>query len=509
MKNKCDVLIIGAGGAGLTAALNAKRKGADVIVLTKEYPTRSQTCMAQGGINAALGSVSEDSVEDHIANTLKSAHGEADEEAVRFMCGEAITAVEWLDSIGVCFSRTKDAKIAQRTLGGASAPRACYAQDYTGLKILHTLYDKCLEEEIEIQADKYLLKLLKDESGRVCGAEVLDIRSGEVLLYEANAVILASGGYSRVYDKNSTNSTASTGDGIAIAKRAGAELIDMEFVQFHPTALKNSSILISESARGEGGYLLNSKGERFTNELAPRDEVSRAINAEILKSEDIFLDIRHLGEEFIDENLPQERKLAKLYENVDPVHELIPIKPVAHYTMGGILVDHKSQSTLEGLFACGECANHRVHGANRLGGNSLLEIVVFGKEAGLNAAEFVKSALATTPVSKEIPMLEKIETYTNTLDFYAKRELIGDMFYKNVGIVRTKEELLYAHHEITEIKENIHRFGVKDKAKVYNTNRVEFIEFLNILDVCESIVEAALKREKSCGAHYMKEGEVS
>ena len=507
MKNKCDVLIIGAGGAGLTAALNAKRKGVDVIVLTKEYPTRSQTCMAQGGINAALGSVSEDSVEDHIANTLKSAHGEADEEAVRFMCGEAITAVEWLDSIGVCFSRTKESKIAQRTLGGASAPRACYAQDYTGLKILHTLYDKCLEEEIEIQADKYLLELLKDESGRVCGAEVLDIRSGEVLLYEANAVIVASGGYSRVYDKNSTNSTASTGDGIAIAKRAGAELIDMEFVQFHPTALKNSSILISESARGEGGYLLNSKGERFTNELAPRDEVSRAINAEILKGEDIFLDIRHLGEEFIDENLPQERKLAKLYENVDPVHELIPIKPVAHYTMGGILVDHKSQTTLEGLFACGECANHRVHGANRLGGNSLLEIVVFGKEAGVNAAEFAKSTSATTPKSREVSVVEEIETYSNQLDFYAKRELIGDIFYKNVGIVRTQEELLYAQQELAGIKANIHLFGVSDKAKVYNTNRVEFLEFLNILDVCESIVEGALKRTKSCGAHFMREEE--
>ena len=505
MKKKCDVLIIGAGGAGLTAALNAKKNGADVLVLTKEYPTRSQTCMAQGGINAALGSVSEDSVEDHIANTLKSAHGEADEEAVRFMCGEAINTVEWLDSVGVCFSRTKESKIAQRTLGGASAPRACYAQDYTGLKILHTLYDKCLEEEIEIQADKYLLELLQDESGRVCGAEVLDIRSGETSLYEANAVILASGGYSRVYDKNSTNSTASTGDGIAIAKRAGAELIDMEFVQFHPTALKNSSILISESARGEGGYLLNSKGERFTNELAPRDEVSRAINAEILKGEDIFLDIRHLGEEFIDESLPQERKLAKLYENVDPVHELIPIKPVAHYTMGGILVDHKSQTTLEGLFACGECANHRVHGANRLGGNSLLEIVVFGKEAGVNATEFAKSSSVTSPVSRESSVLDKIDSYTNQLDFYAKRELIGDMFYKNVGIVRTKEELLFARQEIADIKANIHRFGVSDKAKVYNTNRVEFIEFINILDVCEAIVEGALKREKSCGAHFMKE----
>ena len=508
MSKKYDVLVIGAGGAGLTAALNAKMSGAEVLVITKEYPTRSQTCMAQGGINAALGNVSEDSVEAHIANTLKSAHGEADEEAVRFMCNEAINAVEWLDSIGVCFSRTKDAKIAQRTLGGASAPRACYAQDYTGLKILHTIYDRVLEAGIEIKNEKYLLKLLQNRDQRVCGAEVLDIRTGEIESYEANAVVLASGGYSRVYDKNSTNSTASTGDGIAVALRAGAKLIDMEFVQFHPTALKNSSILISESARGEGGYLLNSKGERFTNELAPRDEVSRAINDEINKGENIFLDIRHLGEEFIDEGLPQERKLAKLYENIDPVHELIPIRPVAHYTMGGIEVDNKSQTSLEGLYACGECANHRVHGANRLGGNSLLEIVVFGKEAGINAALFAKNSTPTAPGLQGDSLIQKVKKYKNRMNFYTTREFIGTLFYKNVGIVRREDELQYALTEIQNIKQDIEQYGVSDKAKVYNTNLVEFLEFVNILDVAETIVTAALKRKISCGAHYMaKEGE--
>ena len=505
MSKVYDVLVIGAGGAGLTAALNAKMSGAEVLVLTKEYPTRSQTCMAQGGINAALGNVSDDSVDAHIANTLKSAHGEADEEAVRFMCSEAINAVEWLDSIGVCFSRTQDAKIAQRTLGGASAPRACYAQDYTGLKILHTIYDRVLEAGIEIKNEKYLLKLLQNRDKRVYGVEVLDIRSGKIETYEANAVVLASGGYSRVYDKNSTNSTASTGDGIAIALRAGAKLIDMEFVQFHPTALKNSSILISESARGEGGYLLNSKGERFTNELAPRDVVSRAINEEIQKGENIFLDIRHLGEEFIDENLPQERKLAKLYENIDPVHELIPIKPVAHYTMGGIAVDNKSQTNIEGLFACGECANHRVHGANRLGGNSLLEIVVFGKEAGVNAAHFAKNCSQVTPGIEGDSLIQKVKRYKNSRDFYSKREYIGTLFYKNVGIVRREEELEYALTEIQNIKQDIESYGVSDKSKVYNTNLVEFLEFINVLDVSEAIVEAALKRKVSCGAHYMAE----
>ncbi len=503
---RSDVLIIGAGGAGLVAALNAKESGAKVLVITKEYPTRSQTCMAQGGINAALGNAGEDSVEAHIKNTLKSAHGLAKEEAVRLMCSEAPKAVEWLDSIGVCFSRTKDAKIAQRTLGGASAPRACYAQDYTGLKILHTLYDRCISEGIEILSEKYLLELLKDESGCVCGAKVLDIRSGEIENYQSRAVVLATGGYSRIYDKNSTNSTASTGDGIAAASRAGASLIDMEFVQFHPTALKNSSILISESARGEGGYLINSKGERFTNELAPRDEVSRAINAEILKGEDIFLDIRHLGEEFIEEGLPQERKLSKLYENVDPVHDLIPIRPVAHYTMGGIEVDDSSATTIKGLFAAGECANHRVHGANRLGGNSLLEIVVFGKQAGVNAAQYALNSESTQLFQVE-PQNKKyqFESYKHEIDFYEVREHIGDLFYKNVGIVRKKNELQTAQEEIKEIKSKLHLMGVSDSSKVYNSNFIEFLEFQNMLEICENVVSSALKRDESCGAHYMED----
>ena len=504
---RTDVLIIGAGGAGLVAALNAKESGAKVLVITKEYPTRSQTCMAQGGINAALGNAGEDSVEAHIKNTLKSAHGLAKEEAVRLMCSEAPNAVKWLDSIGVCFSRTKDAKIAQRTLGGASAPRACYAQDYTGLKILHTLYDRCMSEEIEILSEKYLLELLKDDKGCVYGAKVLDIRSGEIENYESKAVVLATGGYSRVYDKNSTNSTASTGDGIAVASRAGANLIDMEFVQFHPTALKNSSILISESARGEGGYLLNSKGERFTNELAPRDEVSRAINEEILKGEDIFLDIRHLGEEFIEEGLPQERKLAKLYENIDPVHDLIPIRPVAHYTMGGIEVDDSSATNIKGLFAAGECANHRVHGANRLGGNSLLEIVVFGKQVGVNAAKYaLENSSSEKPQEVSSSAYElKAQSNENEIDFYEVREHIGDLFYKNVGIVRKKRELNAALDEIKDIKSKLHLMGVSDKSKVYNTNFIEFLEFQNMLEICEKIVNSALKRDESCGAHYMED----
>ncbi len=501
---ECDVLIIGAGGAGLSSAIFAKEAGADVCVLTKEYPTRSQTCMAQGGINAAFSNVSEDSVDAHIANTLKSAHGQADEEAVRFMCSEAKEAVEWLDSIGVCFSRTQDGKIAQRRLGGASAPRACYAQDYTGLKILHTLYDKALALGIEMRAEKYLLELLKGKDGEIAAALILDIRSGKKELYKAKSIILATGGYSRIYDTNSTNSTASTADGIAAAARAGADLVDMEFVQFHPTSLKNSSILIGESARGEGGYLLNSKGERFCDELAPRDEVSRAINAEIEKGEEVFLDIRHLGERFIDENLPQERKLAKLYENIDPVYDLIPIKPAAHYTMGGVKVDNNSQTNIKGLFACGECANHRVHGANRLGGNALLEIVVFGKEAGKAAATYAKNNHLPSPHIKH-SFYDSVAKCSNEIDFYQKQRELGELLYKNVGIVRTHEQMQEALCILEKMQEDLPKMGVLDSSEVYNTNMIEFLSFANMLEVAQKVIESALARESSCGAHYIKE----
>ena len=507
---RSDVLIIGAGGAGLVAALNAHKSGAKVRVLTKEYPTRSQTSMAQGGINAALGNVADDSVEAHIQNTLKSAHGLANEEAVKLLCEEAPKAVEWLDSIGVPFSRTKDAKIAQRTLGGASAPRACYAQDYTGLKILHTLYDRCNEAGIEILNERYLLNFVvnKDKYDKpyACGATVLNIRTGEVETYESASVIVATGGYSRIYDRYSTNSVGSTGDGIAAALRAGARLSDMEFIQFHPTALKNSAILISESARGAGGYLVNSQGERFTNELAPRDEVARAIVNEIEKGEDVFLDIRHLGEAFIDAELPQERKLARLYENVDPVYDLIPIKPVAHYTMGGIEVDAKSQSKLKGLFAVGECANHRVHGANRLGGNSLLELIVFGIQSGENAAKYAKEfdkSIETSAASQSANNFVKgVKYFSNQIDFYEKKAFLGKIFYNNAGIQRDEMGLKAVLGAVRQIQKEIPFMGPRDKSKLYNTNLVEFIEFGNMVELSEIILVCAISRNESRGAHF-------
>jgi len=500
-----DVVIVGAGGAGLVSAINAHEAGAKVLVLTKEYATRSQTCMAQGGINAALGNAGEDSVEAHITNTLKSAHGIASPEAINTLCSEAPDAVEWLDSIGVCFSRTSESKIAQRTLGGASAPRACYAQDYTGLKILHTLYDRCNALGIEIKNEKYLLEIItneEDNKKKVSGVSVLDKRSGELEIYEAKSVVLATGGYSRVYNTHSTNSISTTGDGIATAFKVGARVSDMEFIQFHPTAMKNSAILISESARGAGGHLLNSKNERFVNELLPRDEVARAIDEQMDKGEEIFLDIRHLGEKFINEELPQERKLAKLYEAVDPVHDLIPIKPVAHYTMGGIEVDEKSMTNIDGLFAVGECANHRVHGANRLGGNSLLELVVFGKQAGINSAKYSKEALHVEKISSTCRAIEDIKDYTNEINFYEKQKELGDLFYLHVGIKRDKKELQKVLDKVNKLKLELPKMGVTDKEKKYNTNLIEFLEFTNMLELSEMILLSAISRQESRGAHF-------
>ena len=500
-----DVLVIGSGGAGMVAALSAKEAGASVAIVGKSYATRSQTCMAQGGINAAIGEV--DSVDAHVADTLKSSQGLGDKVAIEKLCAEGIDAVRWLDRIGVPFSRSAEREIAQRRLGGAAADRACYAQDYTGLKILHTLYDNCLKNSIDFYNEYFLLELIttEDADKKVCGGVFKVLKTGKIVTLYAKTVIMATGGYSRVYDHYSTNATGSSGDGLAAALRAGALLSDMEFVQFHPTGLKNASILISESARGAGGYLLNAHGERFTDELQPRDSLSRAINEEILKSGAVFLDIRHLGENFIDHELPQERKLAKLYENVDPVTDIIPIKPVAHYTMGGIAVDENAESTLSGLFAVGECANHNVHGANRLGGNSLLELVVFGKEAGRSAAsaasllENVEEVEGVCEAQRE--KIEHIREYTNEIDFYTKRRELGEIFYKFAGIERSEHGLSSALEQVHGMQHELHRMGVLDSSSVYNTNLIEFLEFSNMLTLAEVMLVAMLERRESRGAH--------
>lgn len=506
-----DILIIGSGGAGLTAALAAKKEGANVRVVGKTYPTNSQTSMAQGGMNAALSNVEDDTIEAHIADTVKSARGLCNETMVRKMCEDAPKTMSWLESIGVPFSRLDNGKsgiqtIAQRQMGGASAKRACYAQDYTGLKVLHTLYDTCLKEKIDFLDEHYLLNLVIEE-GTVKGATFLDIRAGEVIQINAKSVIVASGGYGSLYHGYTTNAYGSTGDGIAATIRAGGAVSDMEFIQFHPTALKGSSILISESARGEGGHLVNSNGERFIDELKPRDEVARAIYEELKKGQEVFLDVRHLGEEKLMKLLPQEVALCKLHEHVDPSKELIPVKPVAHYTMGGIDVNTQLEVRgIKGCFAVGECSNAKVHGANRLGGNSLLEITSFGKFAAQNAYQYTQEndvrVADESQLTFDKQMIEQIFNKEPIMNFYESRDSLGKLFYDSVGIIRVNTALHIALEDILTMQANLAKMGVTDKNRQNNTNLIDLLEFSNALLLAPSIISAAIARDESRGAHY-------
>ena len=494
-----DVLIIGSGGAGLSAALAAKSEGASVLVVGEGLPTRSQTCMAQGGINAALENAGEDSVALHIEDTLRASKGLGSPIMIEKMCEMAPDTLSWLNAIGVPFSRTNKGEIAQRRMGGARGVRACYSQDYTGLKILHTLYDQCLKEQIPFLNEHHLLELSSE------GAMFLDIASTQTMLIKSKSIIMATGGYAAMYHGFTTNTNQSTGDGIAVAYRAGVDVSNMEFVQFHPTGLRTSGVLISESARGAGGHLVNERGERFVDELEARDVVSRAIWQEIEKGREVFLDIRHLGEAFIDESIPQERKLSIMYEGVDPVNEMMPIAPVAHYSMGGIAVDENLMSNIKGLFAVGECSNASVHGANRLGGNSLLEIVAFGRLAGKNAGKFSQSDTIMIEATHNDTFIEDIYKSENSVDFYEKREYLGQLFYKNAGIVRNEPALESLQSTLKKLKEALPRMGITDSSRVYNTNLVEFIKFKNTLLLGIMIVQSALLRKESRGAHYRED----
>ena len=515
-----DILIIGSGGAGLSSALEAKQQGATVTVVGKHYPTASQTSMAQGGMNASLGNVTPDSVQAHIDDTIKSAHELCNTKMIESMCQDAPNSIAWLEELGVPFDRTQEGKVAQRQLGGASSKRACYAQDYTGLKILHTLYDTCLKEGIEMLEEQFLLELIVEDK-EVLGAIFLDIVTGDVKEIRAKATILATGGYGALYKNFTTNSEGATGDGLASVLRAGGTLSDMEFVQFHPTALKGSSTLISESARGEGGYLVNSKDERFVDELLPRDVVARAIFEQIDKGEEVFLDVRHLGEEKLLKLMPQEVQLCRLYEGVDPIHELIPIKPVAHYSMGGIDVNENLEVRgLKNCYAVGECSNAKVHGANRLGGNSLLEIISLGRLAGSSVTSATLSDRCTSlpePVEglKEVTkasqnQLQKNQEYIESLfeeypyqkNFYTLQEELGAKFYKHAGVVRDNTQLNNLLNELRVIKADLDDMGIGDKNRENNTNLVEFLQFQNLLTIGEVVLDASLVRDESRGAHF-------
>jgi succinate dehydrogenase / fumarate reductase flavoprotein subunit/NADH-dependent fumarate reductase subunit A len=524
-----DVLIVGAGGAGLSAALEAsKHKDVKVGVLTKVYPTRSHTGAAQGGINAALANVDpSDSPEVHAFDTVKGSDYLGDQDAIEFMCNEAPKRIYELEHLGVPFSRLPDGRIAQRPFGGAGFPRTAYAADKTGHVILHTLYEQCLKNDVEFLNEWFVKELIVDND-EVKGVIAIDIRNGEVHAIKTKAVIFATGGYARVYWVRNTNAIGSTGDGVAVCYRAGIPLKDMEFMQFHPTGLRSTGILVTEGARGEGGYLINNKGERFMEryapekmELAPRDLVARAIETEILEGRGwgegmmayVHLDLRHLGAKKIKERLPQIRMLAIDFEGVDPIEEPIPVRPTAHYSMGGIHVEdyETSMTPVEGVYAVGECACVSVHGANRLGGNSLLDIVVFGKPAGAAAAELAKSKPEDTSFNLKAEE-ERARAEVEELLKKESKESINDIriemaqtMWDKVGIFREEKPMQEAIEKIKELKERYKNLAPGDSGKLFNTALINYIELGFLLDIAEAIAVNAENRKESRGAHARRD----
>ncbi|MEJ7620668.1 MAG: FAD-dependent oxidoreductase [Aquificaceae bacterium] len=523
-----DVVVIGAGGAGLRTAIECARDPSiRVAVVSKVYPTRSHTGAAQGGLNAALGNaVPQDSPEAHAFDTIKGSDFLADQDAVYFMCRHAPEVVYELDRWGVPFSRMEDGRIAQRPFGGASFPRTVYSADRTGHVLLHTLFEQALaRENIDFFNEFFLLDLIHDGQ-RVKGVSLYDIKNGEVVNLKAKAVVLATGGFARIYWQRSTNAIGNTGDGVAVALLNGLPLKDIEFIQFHPTGLAKTGILLSEACRGEGGYLINKFGERFMAryapqkmELAPRDLVSRSIEYEIREgrgfgegtSAYVLLDLRHLGEEKIKERLPQVRQLAIDFEGVDPVYDPVPIRPTAHYCMGGVHVENymTSSTPLEGLYAVGECACVSVHGANRLGGNSLIELLVFGKFCGISAREYAKQVdfleLSEGEKAKGKELIEglmKREGYEKLADI---RKRMGDITWEKMGIFRDEKSLQSAYEELSELLERWENIPVVDKSKVFNTNLIEVLELRNMLHLARAVAYCALHRRESRGGHYRED----
>lgn len=539
INHQYDVIIIGAGGAGLRAALEIP-EGFSCAVLSKVFPTRSHTGAAQGGIGAALGNEEEDSWEWHMFDTVKGSDYLGDQDAIEIMAKDAIRAIIELEHMGMPFSRTPEGKIAQRRFGGHTRPevpedpdskrvavkRSCYSADRTGHVMLHTLYENCLKQQVHFYSEYFVTDLVM--SGKSCaGVVAMDMATSEVHVFHAKAVMLATGGYGRVF-RITSNAHVGTGDGFSFVYNNGLPLQDMEFVQFHPTGLWKLGILISEAARGEGGILLNNKGERFmeryapsVKDLAPRDMVSRAIITEIregrgFKGSDgtsyVHLDVSHLPKEVIDEKIPEITGFARTYLGVEPTKEPIPIQPTAHYAMGGIpttadaeVIRDKKGTRVPGLYAAGEAACVSVHGANRLGTNSLLDIIVFGRRGGKAIAEFIKEAeFAPLPADAADRTLAKIDRLMNSKGKEkagALRTELQEKMMEKVGVFRNAKDLADMTVEIKTLRDRYQEVSIDDKGKIFNTDLVEAIELGNLIDTAEPIIHGALVREESRGAH--------
>jgi len=537
MIHKHDLIIVGAGLAGLRAAVETSGS-ADVAVLSKLFPTRSHSGAAQGGIAAALGNEEHDTVEWHIFDSVKGSDYLGDQDAITMMCEEAPDAIYELEHLGVPFSRTKEGKIAQRQFGGHTKEvtdengnvkrmpvlRACYSADRTGHVILHTLYEQCVKRNVRFYSEYFILSLIMDKD--VCkGVTAFNLRDGQIHTFHAKAVMFGTGGYGRAY-RVTSNAYANSGDGVAVAFRAGIPLEDMEFVQFHPTGLYPLGILVTEGARGEGGYLKNKDGERFMKnyaptvmELAPRDMVTRSIQTEINEGRGIDgrdfvnLDLTHLGEAKLKERLPEITGFAKTYAGINPVNQPIPILPTAHYSMGGIptdlygnvLADEKG-TVVKGFFAAGECACISVHGANRLGTNSLLDAVVHGRRTGKTIVKFLRDAellpLPKDTEKKDKAMFEKLFATTSGENADKIRLRLKEEMTNKCGVFRNEKDLLSMLDTVHELKEKFKNIHMMHKGIVFNTELMEIIELGNLLEFSDAIVTGALERKECRGAHW-------
>ncbi|MAH34159.1 MAG: succinate dehydrogenase flavoprotein subunit [Verrucomicrobiales bacterium] len=539
-RRRFDSVIVGAGGAGMRCSLQLAQSGVNVAVLSKVFPTRSHTVAAQGGIGASLGNMSEDNWYWHMFDTVKGSDYLGDQDAIEFMCREATSAVYELEHLGMPFDRNEDGTIYQRPFGGHTAnlgekpvQRACAAADRTGHALLHTLYQKNVEAKTQFFIEWMALDLVRNDDGDCVGVVALEMETGNLMFFESKATVLATGGAGRIWAA-STNAFINTGDGAGMAARADIPLQDMEFWQFHPTGVAGAGVLITEGVRGEGGVLLNSDGERFMEryaptlkDLAPRDFVSRSMGQEINEGrgcgenkDHVLLKLDHLGEEKILKKLPSIREIAIKFANVDPIKDPIPVVPTIHYQMGGIPTDVNGQviipdshdgmqgshSVVEGLYAIGECACVSVHGANRLGTNSLLDLIVFGRATGRYLVNKNISAegyrrVPSDGADRTIERINRLDSNKSGEDVMETGNLIRETTQKYCGVFRNEELLKKGVEKILDIDSSMDKLSIKDKSSVFNTARIEAIEIFNMIEVAKATIISADARKESRGAH--------